>query len=227
MRLEFSEGFSKESRQTTGELRKSWKEYHKIGNTIIYDIGGGDYLLEVNDDDGNTLKLKPFQLTRDIDKDEFNLIEEFKFMHLWVGVTVLKDDGSVLAQLRDDNHDIPSPNVWAFCGGRVESTDISPKHAAVRELSEEVGYKLKPGDLLLVARDNFRVEETRVYREFYWTYHDSTQAIESLEGQEIRFIKPGELNKLQFCDGQHKRLLEKVSGFVRGGRPEHRIGNFG
>ena len=62
-------------------------------------------------------------------------------MYNWVGVVLVKDDGAVLAQLRDGNFGIPSPNTWSICGGKVEEKDMSLKHAAVRELQEETGYK--------------------------------------------------------------------------------------
>lgn len=50
---------------------------------------------------------------------------------------VIVEDGKVLLNQHGDT------NFWKFCGGKVETYDISLKEAAVRETKEEIGVDLE------------------------------------------------------------------------------------
>jgi 8-oxo-dGTP pyrophosphatase MutT (NUDIX family) len=45
--------------------------------------------------------------------------------------------------------------VWQFVGGKVETTDVNPTAAIVREVTEETGVRLHPSDLRLLGTAPF------------------------------------------------------------------------
>jgi 8-oxo-dGTP pyrophosphatase MutT (NUDIX family) len=127
--------------------------------------------------------------------------------YTYVGVTLVRDDGAVLVQHRDDNPEIPEPNKWGMCGGRREITDVSNAYAGARELFEETGYVVNPDELILIAEDEFDVGNTHISRKFYVGVYDGQQQINCLEGQEITFIPVEGLSRLDFCESYHERYL--------------------
>lgn len=138
--------------------------------------------------------------------------------YTYVGTVLVRSDGAVLVQHRDDNDTIPEPNKWGICGGRSEEYDLSDKHAAARELLEETGYKIRPRNLELFATDEFDAGGNHITRKFYWAPYDEKQHINCFEGQEIRFVKPSELTVLDFCEVYHEDYLRKASDlYLRGG----------
>lgn len=54
-------------------------------------------------------------------------------------IVLMKKNGDVLLQLRDDIPNIDEPNTWTFPGGHREKGE-KIKNAALRELEEETGY---------------------------------------------------------------------------------------
>ncbi len=134
-----------------------------------------------------------------------------KVSQQYVGIVMVRKDGSVLLQHRDNKPNIGSPNMFAICGGRKEKADKTLKHAAARELEEETGYIIKTNDLHLLCRDEFDTENGWVTRDFYWCMYDEEQPIKCLEGQSIKFYDIENLDGLKFCDPYHKRYLEEAS----------------
>jgi len=59
--------------------------------------------------------------------------------------------GRVLAILRDDTPDIPFPDHWDLPGGGSEG-DETPEECALRELHEELGLRLNPGQIIWRAK---------------------------------------------------------------------------
>jgi 8-oxo-dGTP diphosphatase len=57
------------------------------------------------------------------------------------GLLIENKEGKVLLQLRDDKPDIPYPNCWGTFGGQIEENE-TPEEAIVREIMEELEYKL-------------------------------------------------------------------------------------
>ena len=60
-------------------------------------------------------------------------------MRQFVSVILVKPDGSVLSQHRDNIPTILGPDTWCTPGGALEPTDLSLKYGAARELKEETG----------------------------------------------------------------------------------------
>lgn len=140
-----------------------------------------------------------------------------------VGVILVQEDGSVLAQLRDDDPEIFNPNVWATCGGGMtEGEDASLQAAAARELLEETGYVVDPEQLRFLSHDEVTLENGLVIEHnYYFAPYDSKQEIQCFEGQAIRFLSPSELRTLPIAEG-HKELFSKASESLLGGNPERR-----
>lgn len=66
-----------------------------------------------------------------------------------VAVVMQDDDGRLLLQFRDETH--PTlPFIWTFFGGGMDEGE-SPIEAAVRELKEELGLKVRKSDLKHLA----------------------------------------------------------------------------
>lgn len=139
-------------------------------------------------------------------------------MRQYVGVILVKQDGFVLSQHRDNKPDILGSDTWCVVGGAREKKDEDLKIAAARELEEETSYKVDPDKLRELARDEYISEKgISIERTIFWGYYDGSQPIECHEGQEIRFISPAELNSLIFYPG-HKGFLRTASEKVTHGK---------
>ena len=134
--------------------------------------------------------------------------------YIYVATTLVDTEGDVLVQHRDNNPRISAPNQWGMCGGRKEETDDTDEAAASRELLEETGYVVAPGDLVQIGDDSFYVGETLIVRKFYAARYDGRQQIQTLEGQEISFKKVSELTGLDFCDYSHMEYLRDASRVI-------------
>lgn len=86
-----------------------------------------------------------------------------------IALCPLPDDvGVLLMQRSDSEHDRWSGHI-AFPGGRVDASDASPRHAAERETSEEVGLDLRRADALGRLDDlTGSVESILVSAFVYW-----------------------------------------------------------
>ena len=134
-------------------------------------------------------------------------------MRQYVGVVLVKPDGSVLAQHRDTKPDLLGSNMWCVVGGAREESE-SLEEAAVRELLEETGYVVSKENLQEVMRDQYVTEKgVPVERIIFCAPYDGKQSIACYEGQEIRFVSQDELKTLPFYD-RHREFLEKAVGKV-------------
>ncbi len=131
-------------------------------------------------------------------------------MRQYVGVILVKPDGSVLAQHRDNNPDILGSNTWSVVGGALEEGE-SPEKGAARELLEETGYAVNGKNLRLLIRDEYVTERgVPIQRIIFWDKFNEKQQINCYEGQEIRFLGRDELETLIVYNG-HKDFLKKAS----------------
>jgi ADP-ribose pyrophosphatase YjhB (NUDIX family) len=117
-------------------------------------------------------------------------------MKTYVGVVLTKSDGSVLAQLRDDNPNIDFPNQWSTVGGLRKKNETSI-NAAQRELEAETDYRVVEDELKPLIEDTFeKPSGEAVKRVVYWGLYDGERQIKTNEGQEIRFLSRRELGSL-------------------------------
>ena len=135
-------------------------------------------------------------------------IEEHPFVpaadrHAFAGIILVDRDGRILLQERDEHPRI-DPEKWGLAGGHLDpGEDFEP--AAHRELEEETGVRLAPGELELFA------EFTVDHREAYGTWDrmqvfvaatDLTDAdIDCREGRQIVFVDPGVARGLDLTAG--------------------------
>ena len=91
--------------------------------------------------------------------------------------------GEILLQLRDTNPSIPYPDCWGTFGGEIEEGE-SPVQAIVREIQEELGYRLEEPEHYAV----FRFDGYDIYM---FRKKDPTISLEQLvvtEGQRGAFF---------------------------------------
>ncbi len=143
-------------------------------------------------------------------------------MRQFVGVVLVKSDGSVLSQHRDNIPNLLGRDTWSAVGGLKETVDRNLKAAAARELREETGYIIDPERLEQLTGDIYINERGEtVERTIFWDWYNGSQTINTNEGQEIRFISPGELGSLKFYTG-HEGFLRAASEKAFGGEIERK-----
>lgn len=137
-------------------------------------------------------------------------------MNHGAGIVVVRDDGAVLMQHRDNKPGIFGPDHWGYPAGSVDE-DEDFKEAAIRELKEETGYE--PNKLFELTDEVYtRSDGQQVNRHIYWTPYDNHQEIQCNEGQEMRFVKVEEFIGKKFLPGQErlfKLAIERAKQLVR------------
>jgi 8-oxo-dGTP pyrophosphatase MutT (NUDIX family) len=134
-------------------------------------------------------------------------------MNHGAGVVVVRKDGAVLLQHRENKPGIFYPDHWCYPAGSVnEGEDY--QQAAIRELREETGYI--PKEVFpLVDEIYLRSDGQQVNRHIFWTIYDEVQPIKCGEGAEMKFVHPDDFSGKIFVPG-HERLLrlaiQKVTG---------------
>lgn len=138
-------------------------------------------------------------------------------------VILLKSNGHVLAQLRDNKNEIANLGMWAICGGGMETElDEDILTTAARELCEETGYAVNPNDLRFLYQEYVPGKEgVQIQNNYFWAPYDELQQLSCFEGQEIRFLSSQECRELNLVP-KHRDLLLEVSGYLAGGHPETR-----
>ena len=103
------------------------------------------------------------------------------------GVLLLRADGALLMQLRDQKPGLPYAGYWSIPSGHRESGE-SAEQCARREFLEETAYRC--GDLkrllVMTDRDDTRTEYLLT---IFWACYDGTQPLKCHEGQDLRFIE--------------------------------------
>ena len=87
-----------------------------------------------------------------------------------------------------------SPNKWGLCAGHVDSGE-TPEKTALREIKEELGIKLSPGDLrILEERDVLKLESnSRLTRMYYVIYNKNDFTIQTEELSEVKWFNIDEV----------------------------------
>lgn len=123
-------------------------------------------------------------------------------MHRFSSVVLVDCRGWVLLQERDDQPVI-DPGKWGFVGGHVEpGEEFEP--AAYRELEEETGIALPPGELVLwrefpIFHEAYDSDDAM--QVFVAPTHLTDADIECHEGRQIVFVAPEKVPELQMTKG--------------------------
>lgn len=102
------------------------------------------------------------------------------------GVLLLRRDGAVLLQHRDDKPGLAHAGMWAPPGGHAEPGE-SMLECARRELREETEYDC--ADLQFLMSFNATVETEPAHQlAIFWCWYDGAQPVTCHEGQALAFI---------------------------------------
>jgi 8-oxo-dGTP diphosphatase len=116
-------------------------------------------------------------------------------------ILLVDGDGRVLLQERDEHAPL-SPEKWGMVGGHVEDGEgFEP--AAYRELEEETGVRLAPGDLRLWREERFRYSDQDA--PFHYTVWIAGTTLTDAdivvgEGRQIVFVEPDRLAGLDLSE---------------------------
>jgi 8-oxo-dGTP pyrophosphatase MutT (NUDIX family) len=109
------------------------------------------------------------------------------------GVVLLRQDGAALMQLRDNKPNLNAAGQWVFPGGHCEDQEECCD-CARREFLEETGYDCS-GLNPLTEFHYISPEGGREYWfSFWWACYDGFTPVYCYEGQEVRFIRPNEID---------------------------------
>lgn len=106
---------------------------------------------------------------------------------------VVNDTDEILLLLRDDNPEIPYPNMWDIPGGHVEPNE-TPDQCIVREMKEEMGLDIPTADLFLVTEFSDRTEYT------FWLRMDlEIEEIHLTEGQRLQWFSKSDAANIELA----------------------------
>ncbi len=112
-------------------------------------------------------------------------------------IVLVDPAGRVLLQERDEHAPI-APDQWSMVGGHVEDgEDFEP--AAYRELEEETGLRLQPGELTLWRDDRNQWTPDQEPRHYtVWIGHTRATDADIVlgEGRQIVFVHPDDVAEL-------------------------------
>ncbi|WP_298757976.1 NUDIX domain-containing protein [uncultured Nocardioides sp.] len=136
-------------------------------------------------------------------------------MHRFACVVLVDPHGRLLLQERDE-HPVIDPEKWGMCGGHLEPGE-DPLTGAVRELEEETGVLLAPGDLTLVevATVFHAAYDSHDELSFYAAAVDLTDDdVVCGEGRQIVFVEAERVLDLDLTGSARQVLPGFLSGPV-------------
>ena len=113
---------------------------------------------------------------------------DLNLLHWEIAVFFVNDNKELLLQKRSPNKRF-SPNKWAPCAGHVISGETQDS-TAIREVEEELGIKLSPGDLrILEEREVLKLESnSRLTRMYYVIYNKKDFTNQTEELSEVKWF---------------------------------------
>lgn len=108
------------------------------------------------------------------------------------GAIILLEDslGRIAFQLRDDKPEVVGRNCWGLFGGLSEQHE-SPGQTVIREISEELGYRLESSKLTFL-KSHCTNEELKSYI-FHYPISDELDGTVLKEGQALQFMTSTDL----------------------------------
>jgi 8-oxo-dGTP diphosphatase len=121
----------------------------------------------------------------------------------YVGI-IIEKDGRILLQHRDDIPTIKYPGMWDTWGGEIERGE-TPRQAAIRELEEEIGIKLKPEEMNLLCKVKLLGS---MHYFFYAKYKGDDKDLDLKEGQAFGYFFPREIKDLPMVKEFYALLMQ-------------------
>lgn len=100
------------------------------------------------------------------------------------GIILIRDDGAVLMQHRDDKPGLTHAGLWVMPGGHCDSGETM-EMCARRELREETDYDCDDLRWLCSFEDT---EDSGCIFTMYWGRYDGRQPVQCREGQALKFL---------------------------------------
>lgn len=119
------------------------------------------------------------------------------YFHVAVGI-IFNSSGKVLIANRPPQKYLPG--LWEFPGGKVEDSE-TVLQALIRELQEELGIDVQ------TAEEFTQIDHTypdRIVLLDVWRIYDFHGEPSGLEGQEVRWVLPEELENYEFPSANHE-----------------------
>ena len=139
---------------------------------------------DILDKNGNPTGKTVVRGKRGLSKGEYHLV-----VHIWV----IDKNGNFLIQRRSDDRPL-MPGEWAATGGSAFSNESS-RHAAKRELCEELGIDLDSGRFTLAKRMLRRFSITDVWAVRYDT-DISKLVLQSDEVSQVNWLSPSQMRQI-------------------------------
>jgi ADP-ribose pyrophosphatase YjhB (NUDIX family) len=123
---------------------------------------------------------------------------------LCVGAVIKDDQGRLLLIKRGH---APGAGLWSLPGGRIEPGETDAE-ALVREMREETGLTVEPGQLVGIVRRPAQDGDVLDIRDYAATVTGGTLRAGD-DAAEARWVAPGELDSLPITEG----LVEALTGW--------------
>ncbi|MDR0950669.1 MAG: (deoxy)nucleoside triphosphate pyrophosphohydrolase [Candidatus Ancillula sp.] len=112
------------------------------------------------------------------------------------GAVIVNKDGKILcAQRGDINRELAG--MWEFAGGKIEAGE-TPEQACKREIQEELKIEIEVGEKIVTSSYDYDFG-TVVMTTFYCKMVDDEAEPKRTEHAEFRWLKPAELNTLNWA----------------------------
>lgn len=111
----------------------------------------------------------------------------------YMGATIffVNHANQVLLLLRDNKQGIPFPNCWDAPGGHVDRGE-TPQECIVREMKEEIGYRLESPQLFNVYDLDDRIDCV-----FWQRANIDIQKVDLHEGQQLKWFSQQEIQTME------------------------------
>src|SRR6266498_3989384 len=108
------------------------------------------------------------------------------------GVVLVRSDGAVLLQLRDNKPGLNAAGQWVFPGGHCDAGETL-EAGARREFQEETGYCCAELSWLTTFCHPSDDLQSVYELSFFWCACDGRQPVRCFEGQAVRFMSRAEI----------------------------------